>query len=104
MARVDVIVPCYNYGRYLGGCVRSALDQGGVDVRVLVLDDASADDTEAVGRRLAERDRRVGYRRHPANRGHIATYHEGLDWAAELLPGEPAEVSKSKSSSMEAIP
>jgi glycosyltransferase involved in cell wall biosynthesis len=81
MARVDVFVPCYNYGRFLEGCVESALRQEGVDVRVLVLDDASPDDTEAVGRRLAGRDPRVTYRRHAANKGHIATYNEGLEWA-----------------------
>jgi glycosyltransferase involved in cell wall biosynthesis len=81
MPRVDVIVPCYNYARFLEGGVESALRQEGVDVRVLVIDDASPDDTEAVGRRLAGRDRRVTYRRHAVNRGHIATYNEGLEWA-----------------------
>src|SRR5205085_7222234 len=53
MAPADVIVPCYRYGHFLEGCVRSALAQTGVEDRVLVLDDASPDDTEAVGRRLA---------------------------------------------------
>ena len=82
MARVDVIVPCYNYGHFLEGCVESALRQEGVDVRVLIIDDASPDDTEVVGRRLAERDPRVTYRRHAVNQGHIATYNEGLlEWA-----------------------
>jgi glycosyltransferase involved in cell wall biosynthesis len=82
MPRVDVVVPCYRYGHFLEGCVRSALDQDGVGVRVLVIDDASPDDTEAVGRRLAGADPRVTYRRHAANRGHIATYNEGLlGWA-----------------------
>ena len=28
------------------------------------------------------RDKRVEYRRHSVNHGHIATYNEGLDWAA----------------------
>src|SRR5262245_43872847 len=82
MPRVDVVIPCYNYGRFLEGCVASALNQEGVDVRVLVIDDASPDDTEAVGRQLAERDPRVTYHRHAVNKGHIATYNEGLlEWA-----------------------
>src|SRR5690242_18271368 len=80
MARVDVFVPSYNYGRFLRECVGSALSQDGVDVRVLILDDCSADDTPQVGRALAAADPRVEYRRHPANRGHIATYNEGIDW------------------------
>ena len=76
--RVDVIVPCYNYGRLLEACVRSVLSQESVTVRVLIMDDASSDETEAVGRRLADEDPRVEYRRHSDNRGHIATYNEAL--------------------------
>jgi glycosyltransferase involved in cell wall biosynthesis len=80
MSRVDVIVPCYNYGRFLRQCVESVLTQEGVEVRVLILDDESHDDTERVGSELAKEDRRVEYRRHGANRGHINTYNEGIDW------------------------
>jgi glycosyltransferase involved in cell wall biosynthesis len=76
--RVDVIVPCYNYGDVLEACVSSVLTQQDVDVRVLVMDDASSDTTEAVGSRLAAADPRVEYRRHAVNRGHIATYNEAL--------------------------
>jgi len=79
MSSVGVVVPCYNYARYLPACVESILGQQGVDVRVLIVDDASTDDSEAVGRALAGRDARVEYRRHPTNRGHIATYNEGLE-------------------------
>ena len=81
LSRVDVFVPCYRYGRFLDTCVRSILSQEGVDVRVLILDDASPDETEMVGRRLERADSRVEYRRHAANRGHIATYNEGIRWA-----------------------
>jgi glycosyltransferase involved in cell wall biosynthesis len=82
MSSVDVFVPCYRYGRYLATCVESVLSQRDVDVRVLILDDASPDETEAVGRALARADGRVEYRRHTTNIGHIATYNEGLEWAA----------------------
>src|SRR5262245_6959171 len=80
MKRVDVIVPCYNYGRYLNECVRSILSQEGVDVRVLIIDDASPDDSAEVAARLAAADSRVEARRHATNQGHIATYNEGLEW------------------------
>src|SRR5262249_12852646 len=78
---VDVIVPCYNYAAYLEECVVSILEQPGVAVRVLVIDDASTDTTAEVGARLEASDTRVRYRRHSANRGHISTYNEGFDWA-----------------------
>lgn len=80
---VAVIIPCYRYAELLEGCVASVLDQRGVDVRVLIIDDCSPDDTPTVARRLATRDGRVEYRRHASNRGLIATANEGLDWAAQ---------------------
>lgn len=83
MVSVDVVIPCYNYARFLPSCVRSVLSQRGVSVRVLIIDDCSTDDTSTVGVRLAAADARVEYRRHAVNLGHIATYNEGLlGWAS----------------------
>ncbi|MGO7624499.1 glycosyltransferase family 2 protein, partial [Rhizobium ruizarguesonis] len=62
-------------------CVGSVLSQAGVDVRVLILDYCSPDNTPEVGMALASRDKRVTYRRHTANKGHISTYNGGIEWA-----------------------
>lgn len=79
---VSVIVPCYNYAHFLPRCLGSVLDQPGVDVRVLIIDDCSSDDSPAMAAQLAAASGgRVEVRRHEVNRGHIATYNEGLDWA-----------------------
>jgi glycosyltransferase involved in cell wall biosynthesis len=82
MTRCDVIVPCYNYGRFLQACVDSVLEQTACDVRVLILDDQSSDDSLAVARGIAARDPRVTVVHHAVNRGHIATYNEGIDWVS----------------------
>jgi len=83
MSSVDVVVPCYNYARFLPRCVASILRQEGIDVRVLVIDDASSDNTALVGQQLSNSDPRVEFRRHETNKGHIATYNEGLlAWAS----------------------
>jgi glycosyltransferase involved in cell wall biosynthesis len=83
MSSVSVVIPCYRYGRFLADCVRSALDeQEGLDVRVLIIDDASPDDSADTARALAASDPRIEVRVHGRNRGHIATYNEGLlEWA-----------------------
>jgi glycosyltransferase involved in cell wall biosynthesis len=81
MGRIDVVVPCYNYGRFLRSCVESVLSQQDVDVRVLIIDDASPDDTALVAHGLVAQDQRVQFRRHVSNRGNIATYNEGIEWA-----------------------
>jgi hypothetical protein len=78
VSTVEVVIPCYNYGRYLRTSVHSVLSQPGVGVRVLVIDDASSDDSAEVGRELAAADKRVEFRQHDVNKGHIATYNEGL--------------------------
>jgi glycosyltransferase involved in cell wall biosynthesis len=80
VSTVSVIVPCYNYGRFLPECVGSVLSQKGVDVQVLVIDDASPDGSAHVALELG-RDPRVQVVCHELNRGHIATYNEGLAWA-----------------------
>jgi glycosyltransferase involved in cell wall biosynthesis len=82
MAKVDVVVPCYNYARFLEGCVRSVLDQSVKDVRVLIIDDASSDDSLLVARKLAQADPRVTVVDHAENKGHINTYNEGIAWAS----------------------
>ena len=75
---VSVVVPCFNYGRFLPQAVESALAQRDVNVEVVVIDDASTDDSVAVGRRLASVDPRVRLLVHPENRGHLRTANEAL--------------------------
>ena len=104
MSRIDVVVPCYNYGRFLRECVESILSQP-VDCRVLIIDDASTDHTEKVAAELVVQDPRVECRRHSVNQGHIATYNEGLEWVTGeyylllsaddvLVPGALARASR----------
>lgn len=75
---VSVVIPCYNYGHYLPDCVKSVLDQQNVHVDVLIIDDASPDGSSEAARRLAAQDTRIRAICHAVNRGHIATYNEGL--------------------------
>jgi Glycosyl transferase family 2 len=83
VSSVDVVVPCYRYGDFLRECVESVLNQSGVDVRVLIIDDASPDNSAEVAAALASEDPRVSFIRHMENKGHIATYNEGLlEWAS----------------------
>lgn len=82
MSKVDIIVPCYNYGRFLADCVTSVTDQSVRELRVLIIDDASTDETPDVAEELARKDSRVAAWRHSSNRGHIATFNEGLEWAS----------------------
>ncbi|WP_166874796.1 glycosyltransferase family A protein [Salinibacterium sp. ZJ450] len=80
---VSVVIPCYNYGRFLATCVRSVVSQQGVRTRVLIIDDASHDDSALIAVELAVQYPNVEVVVHPQNKGHIATYNEGLlEWAS----------------------
>lgn len=81
MSGIDIIVTCYNYGRFLRHCVASVLEQSQREMRVLIIDDASTDDTPAIAAELIDLDPRISLQRHTANHGHIATYNEGIAWA-----------------------
>lgn len=83
MSSVSVVIPCYKYGHFLEDAVASVLDdQAGVDVRVLIIDDASPDDSAEVASKIAARDPRVELIIHETNKGNIATFNEGLlEWA-----------------------
>ena len=83
MSSVSVVIPCYNYGHFLEAAVASVLDdQQGVEVSVLIIDDASHDDSAEVALKVAASDTRVDVILHGTNKGNIATFNEGLlEWA-----------------------
>ncbi len=83
MTRVCVIVPSYNYAKYLRVCINSVLRQEGVDVRVLVVDNKSTDSSVAIARAMAELDARVEVREHAENAGLISSLNEGLRWSID---------------------
>jgi glycosyltransferase involved in cell wall biosynthesis len=54
---VSIVIPCYRQARYLPEAIDSALAQTHPAVEVLVVNDGSDDDTEAVARRYGDRIR-----------------------------------------------
>src|SRR5262245_28610138 len=77
---VSFVVPCYNYGRYLDSCLASIFGQEGQhDFEVIVVDDASTDNTLEVLHAFTDPRLRIIY--HRVNLGHVATINEGLSQA-----------------------
>lgn len=69
MHKIDIVIPTYNYGRYLDACLRSVMEQTFDDFQVLVIDNASEDNTEALMQEWVQRDSRVRYVRNVENIG-----------------------------------
>jgi glycosyltransferase involved in cell wall biosynthesis len=64
---VSIILPTYNAADYLGATIRSALEQTFTDFELLVLDNASTDDTPSLMAKFT--DPRIQYRRNATNLG-----------------------------------
>ncbi|WP_049985880.1 glycosyltransferase family 2 protein [Halobellus rufus] len=79
MPTVSVIIPTYNRAADLPRAIDSALGQTLSDLEVIVVDDASTDDTESVV--TSYDDSRVSYLAHETNRGGSAARNTGIDAA-----------------------
>nr|WP_241430634.1 glycosyltransferase family 2 protein [Haloferax elongans] len=79
MPTVSVIIPTYNRADVLPRAIDSALDQTLSDVEVIVVDDASSDETEPVV--TSYDDPRVIYRAHETNQGGSAARNTGIEIA-----------------------
>lgn len=76
--KVTVIIPTYNYGRFIEEAIESVFSQTVGDLQILVVDDGSTDDTPDVLARL--RDPRLEIVR-TRNQGVSAARNEGLSRA-----------------------
>jgi len=75
--KVSVVVPCFNYGRFLAECLESVREQTCESWECIVIDDGSTDDTSAVAGAYAARDSRYICVRQD-NRGLSAARNIGL--------------------------
>ena len=84
--RVSILVPNYNYGRFLTQAIETLLAQTLKDLEVIVIDDASTDESSQVLDQYTAHPR-VRIIRHAVNRGHIRSYNEGLALARGAYVG-----------------
>jgi glycosyltransferase involved in cell wall biosynthesis len=79
MPKVSVIIPTYNRGDIIERAIHSALTQTLRDIEVIIVDDASTDNTGAVISRID--DPRIRYIKHNENSGGSAARNTGIDHA-----------------------
>jgi len=58
---ISVIIPCHNYGRYVGEALDSVRNQTYPHWEVIVIDDGSSDDTRKIVAQYCQSDSRISY-------------------------------------------
>jgi glycosyltransferase involved in cell wall biosynthesis len=98
----SIVIPSYNYGHYLVSALESIFKKQSDDVQVILVDDASTDNTSDIARKYIDQ---VDYIRNESNLGAGGAWRVGLNRAKgkfvikldaddELLPGHLDAVAK----------
>ena len=78
---VSVMIPVYNREAFIGACIQSALDQTYSDIEVVIVDNASTDDTWKVCQYYARKDSRVQVLRNETNIGPVRNWRRCFEEA-----------------------
>lgn len=81
MPLLSIAIPNYNHGHYLKECLSSLLQEDAFDLEILLLDDASTDNSLEIMQEICSQDNRVSFFRNPTNLGVIQTINFGLKQA-----------------------
>ena len=82
--RVTIGLPVYNAEKYLHEALDSLLNQTYKNFEIIISDNASTDETEAICRKYVNRDSRIRYERNDINLGAAANFNR----VVELARGE----------------
>lgn len=82
--RISVLIPTYNYARYLPEAIESVLAQDWTDLELIISDDRSNDGSAEVVERYAAKDSRIRFTVQPANLGMVPNWN----WCLSQARGE----------------
>ena len=82
--KVSVLIPTYNYARYLPEAIESILAQDFVDFELLISDDSSGDASAEVIARYAAQDKRIRFQIHSIRLGMVQNWN----WCLSEARGE----------------
>ncbi len=80
---VTVVTPVYNGARTLDDCIASVLDQSYANWTLIVVDNASTDESVAIAAAAAVRDPRIRVERHPEHLGMLDHWNRALSHAPD---------------------
>ena len=78
MAKISVIVPCYNVEKWVGRCLDSLIGQTLQNIEIICIDDKSTDGTLQILNKYAKIDKRISVIEMPENHGVAVARNRGL--------------------------
>jgi glycosyltransferase involved in cell wall biosynthesis len=72
-------MPVFNGAEYIAGAIESIINQSISDFELIICDNASTDDTEAICRKFAQSDKRIHYYRNEQNIGAHPNYNKTFE-------------------------
>ena len=78
--KVSVVVPTYNYARFLDEAIPSVLNQTFTDFELIIVDNCSTDNTDAVVKKYLS-DSRVSFYKNETNLGLVGNWNKCLEYA-----------------------
>lgn len=78
----SVIMPSYNHERYIGDAIESVLNQSYGDLELIIIDDASDDDSVTIIKKYQSEDSRIRAYFHSQNLGIARTMNEAISKAS----------------------
>jgi len=88
--KVSVCMPNYNFGHLIGEAIQSVLEQTFPDFELIIVDDASTDDSVAVIKRFS--DERIRFYQNEVNIGRVKNINKSLSLASgdyvTILPSD----------------
>lgn len=79
--KISVLIPTYNYARYLPEAINSVLTQEFRDYELLIVDDGSADNSVQVAQAFCSRDARIKFSVNQTNLGMVRNWNYCLEQA-----------------------
>ena len=79
---ISIIIPAYNYARFLPSAINSVLQQNINDVEIIICDDCSTDETRSISEIYANADSRIKYIRNDKNLGATGNINQGIKRAS----------------------
>lgn len=78
--KVSVVIPTYNYARFLDEAIQSVLNQSYTHFELIIIDDQSIDNTDEVVQKYLD-DKRVAYYKNSTNLGLGGNFNKCLEYA-----------------------